>query len=292
MKAITSLAGLPDWQQIAGVVQESLTSLSLLQTQVQWLIVDRHDEAGHVLLCSGQGPFGAGDGIDWPLQEVPQPCHDGQLLGFPLQAGDGALEGYFALWLPPGYGAPQAADLFLMRAKASLFATLLSHLHRSQQLVEALEASRRDAETDALTGLLNRRGWDLMLAREQARCIRYGCPCTLLVLDMDGLKSINDADGHHAGDELLLAMAQVLGETVRQPDIVARVGGDEFAVLLTETDADQAGGFLQRLRLALNARQIRTSVGQATWNRAETLAETLRRADRAMYQEKHGRSDA
>ena len=290
MTTMTSLARLPQWKHVAGVVQETLTSLSLLQVNVQWLIVDRAEAAGHVLLCSGSGPFSSGDVVDWPLEQTPCDCQDGTLVGFPLLAPSGSAEGYFGLWLPPAYGAPKAADLYLLRAKAGLFAALLEQLHQGQALINELERTRRDAETDSLTGLFNRRGWSRMLEREQARCERYGCPCTLMVIDLDYLKAVNDSEGHHAGDRLLRRMACVLEQTVRQPDVVARVGGDEFAVLLAETDFPQAERFKLRLEVALAEAGISASMGMAGWRAGESLCSAVQRADEAMYSNKKARS--
>lgn len=285
-----SLATLSQWKQYAGVVQETLTSLSLLYGNVQWLVAERDGARGRVLLCSGVGPYSVGAEVGWPLSEEPLVRQRGLLFGTPLHQVDG--ESYLGLWLPSTYGNPRAADLALLRAKGSLLAALLAESEESRRLVSELETTRRDAETDILTGLYNRRGWLRVLAREQARCERYGSPCTLLLVDLDDLKAINDGKGHSAGDGLIRQAGLVLSETIRQPDVVARIGGDEFAILLTETSALSAAAFRDRLRAALDDAGIAASVGWAERRPGECLKETLQRADSAMYAEKRGRAGA
>jgi diguanylate cyclase (GGDEF)-like protein len=101
--------------------------------------------------------------------------------------------------------------------------------------------------TDPLTGCLNRRGFDQALAREVARSARAGSELALLALDLDHFKAINDTYGHLTGDEVLRAAGTLLNHTKRAGDVVARTGGEEFAVLLPDTDAAGAFQFANRL---------------------------------------------
>ena len=99
------------------------------------------------------------------------------------------------------------------------------------------EALRGLADVDGLTGIHNRRRFDYELDRAIAHSARYGSSLALILIDVDGLKPVNDTLGHLAGDDLLCGVAAALGERLRRTDVLARIGGDEFAVLLTEPAA-------------------------------------------------------
>jgi diguanylate cyclase (GGDEF)-like protein len=148
-----------------------------------------------------------------------------------------------------------------------------------------------EARTDRLTGLDNRAAWDEIVGHEEARRGRTAESVSVVSVDLDGLKAINDRDGHAAGDRAIRAAADVLRTTVRSMDRVARVGGDEFLVMLPETDVDGVTQFVRRLR----ARAIRSlgragacpmSIGAATTEPGETIGEAIQRADAAMYTDK------
>lgn len=111
-----------------------------------------------------------------------------------------------------------------------------------------LESSRHDAITDGLAGLMNRRGWDSVVAQEEMRAARYGSPAGIVAVDLDNLKEVNDTRGHAAGDDLLRSAAQTLSSTVRQSDIVARLGGDEFCILCVECDDQELNNVAYRIR--------------------------------------------
>lgn len=104
----------------------------------------------------------------------------------------------------------------------------------------SMEQLSREACLDGLTGALNRRAFERDLRRELGRSLRHGDPFTLVMVDVDGLKALNDSRGHSAGDELLRTVARALKAAVRKEDVVYRLGGDEFAVLLSATEAEQA----------------------------------------------------
>lgn len=290
MASAPSLLSLPQWPDFAGIAHASLTSLSRLQAPVQWLLAEPHDEQdARVLLCSGDGPLHDGIMLPRPAGK-PQSLNGGTLITLPLttrQSSTGA-EGYLGIWRP-GPVVETDTELALLEAKAGLFSALLQELHRTSALLAELEQARVDADTDPLTGLLNRRGWNTQLAREEARCLRYGHTCTLIVIDLDQLKQVNDGHGHCAGDRLIRLTGRLLAETVRQPDVVARIGGDEFAVLLVNTDSLHARGFEKRLAEALQRADVRASTGKASWLPGETLQDTLCRADKAMYANKPAR---
>jgi diguanylate cyclase (GGDEF)-like protein len=183
---------------------------------------------------------------------------------------------------------------------ALTFALLLM---RNRHLIEALEhdiVERRQVEHqlrslsihDALTGLYNRLFFDEALARlERER--RF--PVSILMADVDELKDINDRSGHAAGDAALKRVAQVLTAAFRDGDIIARIGGDEFAVLLPDTDAGASAEALLRVRQVLkehNGAQagmhLGLSFGMGTAEDGELLEAGLHRADANMYRKKRG----
>jgi len=158
-----------------------------------------------------------------------------------------------------------------------------------------VESSLRHLSThDPLTGLYNRGFFENELERlERGRQFPLG----IVVVDVDGLKSINDALGHAAGDDLLKRTAAVLTRIFRAEDIVARIGGDEFAVLLPGADALIVAQVLSRVLDELDKQNashpfpLRLSMGSAMAKKGDPLAEVLRQADRQMYREKLSRLD-
>ena len=149
-------------------------------------------------------------------------------------------------------------------------------------LVSVLRAAARD---DPLTGLANRRSWDERLAEEIERSRRSGHALSVVVIDVDGFKSVNDTGGHDAGDRLLRELAASWKDTIRAGDFLARLGGDEFGLLAPGSDTLGVHGLVARLLAALPA-GISASVGAATWNGDEAPSDLVRRADRVMYQNK------
>ena len=162
----------------------------------------------------------------------------------------------------------------------------------------ALEAR---AESDALTDLINRRGFERELGRALAYAKRYATPAALLYLDLDSFKQVNDRHGHAAGDAVLKAVAMVLARQVRACDLVARLGGDEFVMLLWNLDEADAQAKARALEAAV-ARMTAThdgatltvgaSAGAAMLLPLDTPARVLERADRAMYDRKSSRRGA
>jgi diguanylate cyclase (GGDEF)-like protein/PAS domain S-box-containing protein len=150
---------------------------------------------------------------------------------------------------------------------------------------------RRMASRDPLTDALNRRAFDIELERSAAS----GRPGALLVLDLDGFKEINDAHGHHAGDELLRVTAAAIARRLRRGDVLARLGGDEFAVLLSGCEMDHATRVAVDIAELVGAqrfvfdgieRAVTTSVGLARVDAIDTPAQIISAADRAMYSAK------
>jgi diguanylate cyclase (GGDEF)-like protein len=157
------------------------------------------------------------------------------------------------------------------------------HLERERErLIDELRAL---AMEDQLTGLPNRRAWDQRLRTELARGARAGTAVTIAAIDLDRLKEVNDTQGHEAGDLLLKSCAATWASELRGVDFLARVGGDEFALLLTDCDADAARGVADRLMEGMGGDNT-ASVGVAEWDGEATALDLMRRADRALYDAK------
>ena len=152
------------------------------------------------------------------------------------------------------------------------------------------DALVRLSRTDALTGLGNARAFEEHLGVETGRAARYGEPLSLLAVDVDGLKKINDRHGHHGGDLALQAVGRALRGGARASDLAARVGGDEFALLAPSTPGAAAAALAQRIRALVAAERVdglTVSVGVATTEGGVASAMRLREAaDGALYEAK------
>ncbi|MDZ7832469.1 MAG: PAS domain S-box protein [Desulfobacterales bacterium] len=216
---------------------------------------------------------------------------DGQLIGF-LAFFDTAEERVFT---DTDHGLLSlAADNFAATfARQKLF---LREEKANQELKRAVERANKLATTDDLTGLWNRRYFMDALAREIERARRYGHVFSLLTLDIDYFKHINDTFGHAAGDMVLQHMAEILRNSLRHPDVAARIGGEEFSLILPNTGLDDALTLAERLRWSIEktpaAYQDReifytVSIGAAAYHpNIRDKDELLRLADKALYRAK------
>lgn len=168
---------------------------------------------------------------------------------------------------------------------AVVFASLRSALAREREL----------SRLDFLTGVCNARAFSEMAEMEKNRARRYAHPITVAYLDIDDFKQVNDRFGHPTGDALLVWVGKTLRETLRETDAVARVGGDEFAILLPETDRDSGDTVLQKLHAVLQNRMdehgwpVTFSIGAVTFlSPPDTLEQMVSEADRLMYTAKRG----
>jgi diguanylate cyclase (GGDEF)-like protein len=167
-----------------------------------------------------------------------------------------------------------------------------------QQTRSRLEEVERTADQDHLLPLLNRRAFVRELTRYISFTSRYGTPASLVYFDLDGFKLVNDTHGHAGGDAVLAHFAQILQQNVRDSDVVGRLGGDEFGVLLSHANQDQAHKKADQLANALNTQptiwQGRTipvsfSYGAFELKAGEDANTAMARADEAMYAHKRGR---
>lgn len=175
---------------------------------------------------------------------------------------------------------------------AYLITMLSADLHFARRMFQYL------SETDELTGLFNKRAFTKMMAREIVKSVRYSHPFAVLMIDADSLKHINDEYGHDTGDKLIRTVSETIRVSLRDSDILARYGGDEFVAFLPETTALQANEVAERIRQAATAtrfsvqgRQIpvTVSIGLASYpDDANSPEDVQDRADRALYYSKQG----
>jgi len=185
--------------------------------------------------------------------------------------------------------------IYVSVTSAILLGTLGYLMGRQANRLEAL------AQTDALTGLANRRALRRRLTDDLIRARRYGSPVSLLVVDVDGLKRINDERGHAAGDRVIRRVADAIRATLREADLGARWGGDEFAILMPDTPEAAARHSAERLASHLrwgrraDSEPVSVSVGIATFDPTQDMRvdaeELAHRADEAMYSAKRAGRD-
>ncbi len=216
----------------------------------------------------------------------------GAYIGLPLMCNGGNLFGTLCAIHPEPVKDTLADELPLLQILSRLLVSILETELNAQQQRRRAERAEMEALADPLTGLYNRRGWNRLLDAEENRCARYGYSACVLVIDVDDLKQINDTKGHSAGDHMLLRTAKALRSILRQDDVAARVGGDEFTVLGIETDGDAAQALAERIRLALAAVQVNASVGLAMRVPSQGLISAWNQADTAMYMQKHAKKQA
>lgn len=192
-----------------------------------------------------------------------------------------------------------AAGRRLVMEDERALALVATELGGPMRMAALVGEAQRLAATDSLTGLYNRRAFIEMVERDVSLALRHSWPMSLLLLDIDHFKQVNDQFGHAAGDDVLAAVAETLGQTVRKSDLVARWGGEEFVVALTHTAASGARVMAERLRRKIGERKVEVSCENTTTNRGpllvtasigvaslgpgQTLEELVARADRAMY---------
>lgn len=247
-------------------------------------------------LCSrmveGQGPNIAPNIANEPAYAnapVTQTIAVGAYVGVPLRRADGTLFGTLCAIDPE----PQPERIREDRDMVVLMGELLGGLLEAE--LAGTEAARKaermdvDSTRDELTGLYNRRGWDMLVVREEERCRRYGHPACVVSLDLDDLKFYNDTQGYASGDALLIRCSKALKEVTRGSDVVARMGGDEFAMLMVECDYFDAQAMLLRVQETLAGYDVRASIGMAMRKPGIDLEESLAIADAEMYRAKRSR---
>lgn len=216
--------------------------------------------------------------------------------GTALAGFQGELDGPMSLQdLRAVVAAIAAETTSIVEQQARLQSQLLDS---SQQLAEMrvnLDTARREAMTDGLTGIANRKAFDLTLNEAAKEAAQEGLPLSLLMVDIDHFKTFNDTHGHLVGDHVLRLVAKVLTECIKGRDTAARYGGEEFSIILPRTALENAVTLAEQIRVTVGSRQIvnksrgasygtvTMSVGAAQYRPGETLADLIRRADAALY---------
>jgi diguanylate cyclase (GGDEF)-like protein len=218
-----------------------------------------------------------------PAQELSPGFEAGAALWQPILRDKGTAVGVLAVyWHEPldalGGETRRAVRLLALEAAIAI---------ERGELLGRLEVAAR---TDDLTGLLNRRAWDEELGRELSRSDREGGALCVAILDLDRFKLYNDTHGHQAGDRFLKQMSSAWSQTLRAGDILARHGGEEFAVALPGTNLEHAQEMLERLRDCLPDGQT-CSAGVSRWDGVESAESLTARADTALYAAKEAGRD-
>lgn len=308
-------------QTFADFTDASRAALEFLQAQVGmglWIIARTQGEDWIVLGSANRDPRYAvddGDVLRWsdpfctrmirgdgpriaPVADqvtmyvnaaVHQRLPIGACIGMPLRSSNGDLYGTLCAIDP----APQPCTIEaagpVVDMVGRLLATVLDRELRLTVESRRAELAEAIAMVDDLTGAWNRRAWDRFRAAEEARCRRYGHTACVLAVDLDDLRLTNGRDGHAAGDALIKRASDSLRHAVREQDLVARIGGDEFAVLLVECREDQGQVVERRLREKLARAGVAASVGFASRRPPRDLDEAWTRADQEMDRQKRGR---
>jgi diguanylate cyclase (GGDEF)-like protein len=245
-----------------------------------WAVTRAVDGQHEVVRALGQG-------------NVPQP---GEILAQPAatclplrDAGGEVMGGLWRLPARPGLPEPDQHGplLCLLELLAHLLSVLLTADRARVATARRSELLQLEANSDELTGLPNRRGWRTVLELEEARYAEGAGHGSVIVIDLDRLKVVNDEQGHVAGDEHLQLAAMTLDAALRDTDFVARLGGDEFGVLVAgPTTTEETQHLIRRIRSAFAAAGVGASIGYATYTPEGGLHRTWWRADREMYLEK------
>lgn len=198
------------------------------------------------------------------------------------------------LWVVAGYDIAEieGASATLLDLNSALQQTQ-RELGRANRLLRQREAEIEAlSRTDSLTGVNNRRGLEEALASESARRSRHGGPASLVILDIDHFKHVNDNHGHAVGDMVLKGLGALLSSLARETDCVARFGGEEFVILLSLAQLGEAVALAHRVRQAVEtlelpgAPRFTVSLGVTQWQAQEDASAALARADAALYRAK------
>lgn len=211
-------------------------------------------------------------------------------VGFPITDDEGKAFGTLC-----GVGTQPLADAdevdgALVELMSDLLSSQLAMSRIADRERRSAEIARALAQSDALTGLVNRRGWDLLVQDAEERVSAYGDPVAVCVIDLDGLKAVNDVEGHTAGDDLLRRAAAVLAVAASESDRVARYGGDEFAILSNNVAVSDLDQHFDHFADALELAGIRASLGYAATSAGVLgVEDAFAEADASMYAAKNAR---
>ena len=166
-----------------------------------------------------------------------------------------------------------------------------------RRLIKTQETLSRQAHFDELTGIANRRHIFTLLENEISRCMRYNCTMSIAYFDIDFFKRINDNFGHQAGDKVLQTVCEVVELALRKVDMVGRIGGEEFCIILPECKLQNAKGIIDRIRKSIAdikfdskvlSSNVTASFGVTELQRNDDMTSLVSRADELLYEAKHG----
>ncbi|MBN2866608.1 MAG: sensor domain-containing diguanylate cyclase [Thiotrichales bacterium] len=240
-------------------------------------------------MVQGFGPRIAPCSNDIPVYAhapIGQQVPIGAYIGVPVNNADGSLFGTLCAIDPKSQPPSIAENLPLIELFSRFLATILESELAAIDKERQLEKVKKEALTDELTDVLNRRGWDRTVELEEERARRYGTPMSVFIIDLDDLKTINDSFGHAKGDEKIRRAAKSIQNSIRLNDVVARIGGDEFAVLAIECEPSEATLLKDKIQKTLCDNGIEASIGWSRRGSEMTLSQAIEQADLAMYQEK------
>lgn len=243
-------------------------------------------------MLTGDGPQIAPDVEQVPAYATARVREDlqiGAYVGLPLLQADGEVFGTLCGLDQSAQPAELAEHGPLLQILAQLLSTILQTDLQRTRAEQLAERSATEAETDVMTGLYNRRGWDRFLMAEEARYRRFGHTGSVVILDLDSLKLVNDRYGHDAGDVHIRRAAQAIQKTTRAADIVARLGGDEFGILAAGANSEQAQRLVDRLEEQLTLVGTPGSIGHAPYSIISGFPGAWQNADAAMYEQKQRR---
>lgn len=258
------------------------------------LMIPMADNDSHLMVTvarSGRLMKTANAGREWQTRSLRHPAdrnryRSGECLIVPLVSGG-------RLWGVLNFSHSEHTDV----TETDLpLEALFAFIGRSLRFARAYDRARTEARIDALTGLYNQR-WILeTLSKEIRRTQRFDTPLALIMADLDGLKAVNDRHGHPAGDNLLRHVANRITSALRQFDSAARVGGDEFVMLLPATNLEGAQQVARRIMEAIRGEatihnglplSIQASLGVAQWEKEWDAIQLIEAADKALYLAKH-----
>ncbi len=239
------------------------------------------------------------DKANWFLEQIGRTLESGELIIEEYELSNSDVKGL------PDHG-PEKTIWFEGRIQSLSFSVddedvvlwVASNISKRHDLEIRL---RELGDTDQLTGLFNRRNLEHELTLDYESYVRYSVPTSILMLDLDNLKKINDGKGHHVGDEAIRAVANILRSTLRKTDCACRLGGDEFVVALPNTEHEQAIQFAKRIhdsskkelsQFSVDSSVVTVSIGVTVIVPEDrSYKDTIKRADLALYEAKNGGKD-
>lgn len=243
-------------------------------------------------MVEGLGPVIANDSrLIQPYLDAPigQQVDISAYIGVPLTNQDGSLFGTLCAIDPSPQLQNLEQELPLIKLMAGLLSKMLANEVDKLEQAQEISLLKNKALTDGMTGVLNRTGWAEKVGEVQAAITSVGLPVGVMVLDLDCLKQINDTKGHAAGDDVLKQVVNYTQTCLDKRDIFARMGGDEFSIMLTNQSEDKVLEKLNKIKTTLADNALQVSIGFAMHRYECRLNETIETADANMYLQKKSR---